>query len=262
MIWFYLSMAAFICIFASSLIIESIEFSFYWHKGLIPPWRRDHENTRIQVYIALAALLLGNNRIESHPKLQHLYKFILRNKNGRLPMSERNSYFKKVRSMLAYAKNHPIRLDAVHEWFARNEFSLQKKLQVIRFMADFALINGKIHPREMAVIAKLAGYSGITDAQLEELIEKLKQQEKEESKQQPKPAGTQKSEYARCCAVLGVSKEADLKTVKKAYRKLAQASHPDRFANASKAAHDAAQQRFIEIKRAYETLEKMISGKH
>jgi molecular chaperone DnaJ len=49
--------------------------------------------------------------------------------------------------------------------------------------------------------------------------------------------------------VLGVSKDADEKTLKAAYRKLAMANHPDRNQG-----DDAAEERFREASEAYEVL--------
>jgi DnaJ family protein B protein 11 len=49
--------------------------------------------------------------------------------------------------------------------------------------------------------------------------------------------------------ILGVSKSATLKQIKKAYRKLAITNHPDRNKNDPKA-----QEKFVEIAKAYEGL--------
>ena len=56
------------------------------------------------------------------------------------------------------------------------------------------------------------------------------------------------------CAALGVEKGADLPAVKKAYRRLALESHPDKVGGAGEAERQAAEARFREVQEAYETL--------
>ncbi len=261
MIWFFLSLILFVGVFSSALIVEKIEFAFYWNKGLIPPWKRDKEHTRIHIYISLAALLLKEQPVEKHPKLETLYKFILRNKSGRFPLAERDSYFNKVKNMLKYAAAHPLKLESAGEWLMRHNFPEQKRLQIIRFLAEFASVNGQVDSSALEIISRFSDLVSISEAQLQEILHKLKEKQQEESDRKKKPKGTNITELAKCCAILGVSHDAGLKEIKRAYKKLAQASHPDRFANASKSEYDAAHNRFIEIQRAYEVLEKMLSSK-
>lgn len=54
--------------------------------------------------------------------------------------------------------------------------------------------------------------------------------------------------------ILGVDKNADDETIKKAYRKLALKYHPDRYAGASEQEKKQAEEKFKQINRAYEVL--------
>ena len=54
--------------------------------------------------------------------------------------------------------------------------------------------------------------------------------------------------------ILGVDKNADEETIKKAYRKLALKYHPDRYATATDAEKKEAEAKFKEINHAYEVL--------
>lgn len=64
------------------------------------------------------------------------------------------------------------------------------------------------------------------------------------------PIGTVES----ACSALGISKGASLEEVRKAYRRLAQENHPDRFASLGQEAVAAATIRFTRIQEAYKLL--------
>ena len=54
--------------------------------------------------------------------------------------------------------------------------------------------------------------------------------------------------------ILGVDKNADTETIKKAYKKLALKWHPDRFSNASEKEQKEAEEKFKEISEAHDVL--------
>ena len=56
--------------------------------------------------------------------------------------------------------------------------------------------------------------------------------------------------------VLGVSKNADEKEIKKAYRKMAKKYHPDKVAQLGKEHQQGAEEKFRQVQEAYETLQK------
>ena len=58
------------------------------------------------------------------------------------------------------------------------------------------------------------------------------------------------------CKIIGVSEQATMLEIKKAYRSLVKLHHPDRFATESLAQQQIAEQKFIEIQKAYEILER------
>jgi DnaJ-domain-containing protein 1 len=79
--------------------------------------------------------------------------------------------------------------------------------------------------------------------------------ERTKSKSKPRSESLRKSMHQLACQVLGVSEQADMNEIKKAYRTLVKQHHPDRFASESEAEQNIANERFLEIQKAYETLE-------
>lgn len=256
MIWFFISLVVFIYFFAHSLIINKIEIALYWSKGAVPPWMRNNENNRTLIYIALAGLLVRSGSVDKHPRLKYLYKFIFDSRNARLPLAERDSYFKEVRNSLKYAADHPVDPKAISAWLTKHDFTPQKKREIVRFMSGFSFINGQIGALQLDVIKKVASLFSISEAELQTIIGKLKESERQQTENKQKKS-VKPGERERCCALLGVSRDAKFTEIKKAYRKLALRYHPDKFTNASKSEYDSAQKKFIEIKAAYEALEKM-----
>ena len=56
--------------------------------------------------------------------------------------------------------------------------------------------------------------------------------------------------------ILGVSKSADEKEVKKAYRTMAKKYHPDRVNTQDEAIKKGAEEKFKQVQKAYETIQK------
>lgn len=255
MIWFFLALVAFLYVFAHSLIVSQVEMVFYWKKGLIPPWTRNYPENYSMICIGLAALLVQRKEIDHHPKLKFLYDFVLRHRQGRLPLAERDSYFKQVKRSLVYFSAHPIQVASAAKWMLRHDFKEKQKTDVLRLLAGFAMVSGEIPPEKQAVVEMLANLLSVSGEKLEKIIGTLKDADRKYQQQQQN--ASRPGERARCCMVLEISKDASFEEIRKAYRKLAQKYHPDKFANASREAHDAAHQKFLQIREAYETLEIM-----
>ena len=56
--------------------------------------------------------------------------------------------------------------------------------------------------------------------------------------------------------VLGVSRGADVKKIKKAYRTVAKKYHPDKVITDNEAIKKGAEEKFKEVQRAYEQIQK------
>jgi len=110
---------------------------------------------------------------------------------------------------------------------------------LLEYLFHVAKADGAIVPKEIAVIDKIAralGYYGVGYEQLKSKYVKI----------------ASKNEYA----ILGIKKDASDKEVKKAYRKMANKHHPDRFATRSIEEQKDAKKKFQQIQKAYETIKK------
>jgi DnaJ-domain-containing protein 1 len=239
------------------------QFRKYWSKGIVPPNLSNSNENIVLIYISMSGLLVGQHPVEVHKKLAFLYKYLLNDENLCQFEDRRNSFFAEVRSSLIYARAHPIQLDSVAKYLQKLDLSEIQKLNFIRFLADFAFIDQQIHPLELRVIESIAEKIGLDKTLVDQVIkpmietqERRAQQEQESWKNRTTSNYTSPNYKAKHCAVLGIAVTADLKEVKKAYRKLAMEHHPDKYINAEEHIYQAAQQKFIEIQVAYEYLEK------
>lgn len=252
-----------IYLFFPHIFKQGKAFRKYWSKGIVPP-NLSHSNENIVlIYISLSGLLVGQHPVEVHKKLVFLYKYLLN--DSRLQQSEDiyNNYFTEVKSSLLQARKYPIQVNSVADYLNRHGFSENYKLKLIQFLADFAFIDQQIHPLELEVIESLGEKIFLDKKLIEEIILPMKEtQERRARQEQESWKNRTTSNYsspnykAKYCAILGIAVTADLKEVKKAYRKLAMEHHPDKFINAEEHIYQAAQQKFIEIQVAYEYLEK------
>jgi DnaJ like chaperone protein len=82
--------------------------------------------------------------------------------------------------------------------------------------------------------------------------------ERTKSKSKPRSKSSRKSLRQLAFKILGVSEHADFVEIKKAYRTLVKKHHPDRFASESEAEQKIATERFLEVQKAYEMIEKIL----
>jgi DnaJ-domain-containing protein 1 len=245
------------------MIYSKLKFKKYWSKGIVPPKLTNTNENIVLIYISMAGLLVGQHPVEVHKKLVFLYKYLLNDENLNQVEDRHNSFFAEVKSSLVYAREHPMQLDSVAEYLQKLDLSEIQKLNFIRFLADFAFVDQQIHPLELRVIESIAEKIALDKSLVDKVILPMKEtQERRARQEQESWKNRTTSNYsspnykAKYCAILEIAVTADLKEVKKAYRKLAMEHHPDKFINAEEHIYQAAQQKFIEIQVAYEYLEK------
>ena len=108
--------------------------------------------------------------------------------------------------------------------------------QIIYFLIDLAKADGYITDSEIQKLSEIAGYLRIQNWQ------RLRALFEESSDQAYK--------------VLGVSKDAEVAEIKKAYRDLVKKYHPDKVITDDAALKAGAEEKFKQVQKAYETIQK------
>ena len=108
--------------------------------------------------------------------------------------------------------------------------------QIMYFLVDLAKADGYITDAEISKLSEIAGYLRIQNWQ------RIRALFEESSDQAYK--------------VLGISKEAEVAVIKKAYRELVKKYHPDKVITDDQALKAGAEEKFKQVQKAYETIQK------
>ena len=112
------------------------------------------------------------------------------------------------------------------------------RLQLLHFLFGVSKADGKVHPREVEIIEKIAGYLGISAIDMGSI----------------KAMFYEDTDAAY--RVLAIEASVSDDEVKKAYRKMANKYHPDKVAYLGEDIRKAAGEKFRKVKDAYETIKK------
>jgi DnaJ like chaperone protein len=112
------------------------------------------------------------------------------------------------------------------------------RLQLLHYMFGIAKSDGHVHSSEARVIQQIAGYLGISSMDFESI------------------QGTFYSDSKHAYQVLEINESASDQEVKKAYRKMANKFHPDKVSHLGDEFKNAAREKFIKVKDAYELIKK------
>jgi DnaJ like chaperone protein len=112
------------------------------------------------------------------------------------------------------------------------------RLQLLHFLFGVSKADGKVHPKEVEIIEKIAGYLGISAKDLGSI----------------KAMFYEDTEAAY--RILETEASASDDEVKKAYRKMANKYHPDKVAYLGEDIRKAAGEKFRKVKNAYDTIKK------
>ena len=214
------------------------------------------DNNILWAYIYLAVEMVKADGVDAAEKQQYIKVYT-------------KKYFPKldkdIRFDFNYAFENKVPTKEITAWL-RAKADRNARLQLMYFLAGISVVDGSMNRREIGLLRKLCHELDLTQKDFDSIIAmyaqrrrrtQSKSQSKTNSKSSSSRTHTTKSALKLSCEVLGVSEHASMDEIKKAYRKMVKLHHPDRFATCSEQEQRIAQERFIEIQAAYETIEKL-----
>jgi DnaJ like chaperone protein len=133
---------------------------------------------------------------------------------------EKEIPLKEVCDQIRYFMEHPMRLQLLH------------------YLFGLASADGQVDSKEVEVIERISNYMGISKADYESIRAMFYKD----------PSSAYK--------ILEIEESATDEEVKKAYRKMAVKYHPDKVRDLGEQHQKAAQEKFIKVQEAYETIRK------
>ena len=117
------------------------------------------------------------------------------------------------------------------------------RLQIIHFLFGISASDNEIHPSEIKLINKIAGYLNISQYDFESIQSMFMSQ------------GSANS-LDKWFKILAIDKNASDKEIKKAHRKMVIKYHPDKLQGVSKDIIKLAEEKFLLVQQAYENIMK------
>ncbi|MDG1333483.1 MAG: DnaJ domain-containing protein [Crocinitomicaceae bacterium] len=224
-----------------------------WDSGVFDGRQAFNEDTLLQAYIRLGGLMLRKDTDDLKGKITYLHRYFERHFE--------NAYV-DITEALNGSFHHPVHLSTITPWLKKNLRSNSQRSQLLYFLVGLSAVDGSINPREKQYLLQVADQLDVTRKDFDSIMamytkyeDAFNREQEQHSRRRAassKPRGQYKREKA--AKVLGVSVNASVDEIKKAYRSLAKVHHPDRFAGESESQQKIAEERFIKIQLAYELL--------
>jgi DnaJ like chaperone protein len=194
--------------------------------------RTDRDTTQgdfvVSLLVLVAAIMKADNRV-----LKSELDFVRKSLVASFGETEAQEMLIVLRDILK--KDIPVP-EVTRQIKTRMDYS--SRLQLMHLLFGIALADGSITQPELASIDEIALQLGLSQADLSSI----------------KGMYIQSSDWAY--RVLEVDPNADVETIKKAYRQMALKNHPDKVAYLGEEIRKKAQEKFQRIAEAYETLKK------
>ncbi|MEZ4938547.1 MAG: DnaJ domain-containing protein [Crocinitomicaceae bacterium] len=232
--------------------------SSIWLNGKIPPQMPFNRDNLMEVYLALAILMIKQEKRDTKEKITYLRSYIKR----KFPKASDN-----LTESLGYAlRDESVDLKTAATWINKH-VALKGKIQIIQFLCDISFIDGKLHPEEEKMISFFSVSLKVPIEEVRSIVAGLEEaydrkNNYSKSKTYTSSSTTKSSinyKKKRMATILEIHEESSFSEIKKAYRRLAKLHHPDKFQNASPEQIKLAQERFVEIQKAYEYFEKLLN---
>jgi len=232
--------------FITTFNIKQNRKASHFGRSYFPPNLKYNIDNLMQAYISLAALLIDDDRSEAGKKVIYMNKYFYKY------FPESNINFGKA---LTHSFHNPAKLESVTAWLNIKLPKQKDRIQIMYFLAGVSKVDGFINHKELKTLYSIATILDISPKEFNSIIAMYSQREQKSTVNNNSSQSRKKSARKIACEILGVSEFADMIEIKKAYRDLVKVHHPDRFYNESKEQQNIAEERFLIIQKAYETLE-------
>lgn len=212
-----------------------------WRKGTFPPKLKPTEDNFLEAYLALGAKLILFDYQSSKSKTQFINQYF-------------NRYFKfsnyNFGDSLLFSLKYPINTTTVTDWIKQHTKNDGERSQLLFFLVGLALINGKLNVKELQFLKRINDELELVPSELNRIIAIYAAYKQEKSAHET----TKQPHVNYAYQILGISENASQEEIKKAYRQLAKTHHPDKFTTAPSSQQKLAEEKFIQIQKAYELL--------
>lgn len=201
------------------------------------------------MYLSMAMMRLDKEDLKSQ---QSLMLDKLKRRFGTWSLAEIKSTYLSIIRQFPETDN-----DLLFRWL-NSKATEREKIHILDVLADLAFHNNLVTQGEYKFLFHVGQKLNIPIDTVRSIIgirqSRLNAQQKQESTSRQSRPINREALVKRKLHVLGLNHAKSQEEVKQAYRKLAKMHHPDLFAKKSKSEQDMANERFIEIKDAYDYL--------
>lgn len=219
-----------------------------WKSGVFNSKQKYSEDALLEAYIRLGGLMLRKDQDDLKNKMSYIRRYFEQHFD-----SSDSDYLNEISGSF----RNPVKLETITPWLKRHLHSVSQRSQLIYFLAGLSIIDGSINPKEKQFLVQLSGLLGLSQKDFDSIMAMYTQYEdayRDQFKQSRPSASQRDYQREKAAKILGISVHASQDEIKKAYRSLAKVHHPDRFATHSKEQQEIAEERFVQIQKAYELL--------
>lgn len=247
-----------ITITVAFLVLMSLRIwyrSIIWKSGRIPKFFGFRKSSVVSILINLGYNLMLLERDSIAEKRKFMRSYFERNYPGakyNIPISMKN------------AQVNPLRNESVGKWFQKKLKDEGARSNILYFAMGICWADGRMNSREKQRMLEFNEALGLPLNYFNEIVAMYearfyREQEEEQTKTKEEQKVQRISLRAIYFSILGMEETTDFEDVKKKYRKLAKIHHPDMLATKTVLEQEIAEQKFIEIKKAYEALEELLN---